>query len=81
MRTNGIRAFLAGYHHTILQVLMFVTFLPVALLQGQIPTTAYFTILSLANLLRITVFVFTIRLSINIFELHVSFTRLQASVF
>ena len=77
MRTNGIRAFIAGYHHTILQVLMLVIFLPVVLREGRVPVTAYFTILSLTNLIRITVFIFTIRLGMDFFELRVSFTRIQ----
>ena len=80
MRTNGIRAFLAGYHHTILQSLMFIIFLPVIIGEGRVPITAYFTILSLANLLRITVFIFTIRLGIDLFDLRVSFIRIQVRV-
>ena len=59
---------------------MFIIFLPIFFRDGRIPIAAYFITLSLTNSLRRSTFVLLIRAVVQLFEINVSFTRVQVHV-
>ena len=79
-RTQGIRGFFTGYLFSISTILMFIIFLPIFFRDGRIPIAAYFITLSLTNSLRRSTFVLLIRAVVQLFEINVSFTRVQVQV-
>jgi hypothetical protein len=59
---------------------MLIIFLPIFFRDSGIPITAYFITLSLANVLRRSTFVLLIRAVVQLFDINVSFTRVQVQV-
>ena len=59
---------------------MFIIFLPIFFRDGRVPITGFFTILSLANVLRRTTFTFLVRVIIQLFDVRVGLTRVQVGV-
>ena len=77
LKGSAIRAFLISYRTVIQQVMMFVIVTPYVYVDDAVSIGAYFSILSLLNTIRRTMFVFFSRVVIQTFEVRVGLTRIQ----
>jgi hypothetical protein len=60
-----------------MQVMVFIIIVPYVYVESAISIAAYFSILSLINTIRRTMFVFFTRVVIQTFEVRVALTRIQ----
>lgn len=77
LKGSAIRAFLTSYRTVILQVMMLIIVIPYVYVDNAVSIAAYFSILSLINTIRRTMFVFFTRVVIQGFEARVALTRIQ----
>ena len=77
LKGSAIRAFLTSYRSVVMQVMVLIIVVPYVYVDSAVSIAAYFSILSLINTIRRTMFVFIPRVVIQSFEARVALIRIQ----